>query len=124
MTVSAPHSLNAYSSSCSVYRGFIGTAMAPAFQLPNSPMTICGEFGSSSATRSPFWIPNWTRAAASVSLRRSNSAYEMEVPLKVYNVLNNKEWMDYLLERGLKKEHRDGYDYWQTIKIVEMRRQE
>lgn len=42
----------------------------------------------------------------------------MEVPLKVYNVLNNKEWMDYLLKKGLKKEAKEGYDYWQTINIV------
>ena len=46
----------------------------------------------------------------------------MEVPLKVYNVLNNKEWMDFLLnEKGLVKDRHDGYDYWQTITIVEIK---
>ena len=42
-----------------------------------------------------------------------------EVPLKVFNVLNNEKWMDYLLkERGLKEERHDGYDYWQKINIT------
>jgi len=46
----------------------------------------------------------------------------MDVPLKVYNVLNNKEWMDFLLkEKGLVKDRHDGYDYWQTISIIEIR---
>ncbi len=43
----------------------------------------------------------------------------MRVPFKVNNVLNNKEWMEYLTdERGLKKERREGYDYWHDITIV------
>ena len=47
---------------------------------------------------------------------------EKYVPLKVFNVLNNKKWMDYLLsEKGLKKDPHDGYDYWHTIKITELR---
>jgi len=49
----------------------------------------------------------------------------MKVPLKVYNVLNNKEWMDYLLnEKGLKKAkfNKNGYDYWHRINIVEIRK--
>ncbi|MBN2051889.1 methyltransferase [Candidatus Woesearchaeota archaeon] len=41
----------------------------------------------------------------------------MDVPLKVYNVINNKEWMDYLLQHGLKSESKKGYDYWQKIMI-------
>jgi tRNA1(Val) A37 N6-methylase TrmN6 len=46
---------------------------------------------------------------------------ELTVPLKVYNVLNNKEWCDYLVnEKGLKKERHDGYDYWQDIKITKI----
>jgi len=46
---------------------------------------------------------------------------EMEVPLKVFNVLNNKKWRDYLIEnKGLKKERKEGYDYWHTIQIVEI----
>ncbi|MCK5699060.1 MAG: methyltransferase [Candidatus Aenigmarchaeota archaeon] len=45
----------------------------------------------------------------------------MEVPLKVYNVLNNEEWMNYLLDgHHLKKERKDGYDYWQRIAITEI----
>ncbi len=46
----------------------------------------------------------------------------MQVPLKVYNVLNNPEWMKYLLEKGLKKEIKQGYEYWQTINIVEVKK--
>jgi len=43
---------------------------------------------------------------------------EMRVPLKVMNVLNNPEWMEYLLSHGLQKELEDGYEYYQTITIV------
>ncbi|MBI4919630.1 class I SAM-dependent methyltransferase [archaeon] len=46
----------------------------------------------------------------------------LQVPLKVYNVLNNPEWMNYLLQRGLKKEFKQGYEYWQTINIVEVKK--
>jgi release factor glutamine methyltransferase len=48
---------------------------------------------------------------------------EMEVPLKVFNILNNKEWMAYLLADGLRKQRHDGYDYWQTITVHEFMRQ-
>lgn len=44
----------------------------------------------------------------------------MEVPLKVYNVLNNPEWMKYLLGNGLDEELKDGYKYWHTINILEV----
>jgi len=45
----------------------------------------------------------------------------MEVPLKVFNVLNNPEWMDYLIkEKGLKKEYRDGHEYRQTLNMYEI----
>jgi 16S rRNA G966 N2-methylase RsmD len=45
------------------------------------------------------------------------------VPLKVYNVLNNPDWMNYLLnEKGLKKESHEGYDFWHNIKITEIRK--
>ncbi len=44
----------------------------------------------------------------------------LEVPLKVYNVLNNPLWMEYLLDKGLKKEKKYGHDYWQRIRIVEV----
>lgn len=47
----------------------------------------------------------------------------MEVPLKVFNVLNNPEWMDYLInEKWLKKEYRDGHEYRQTLYIYEIQR--
>lgn len=47
----------------------------------------------------------------------------MHVPLKVYNVLNNEEWLRYLLEeKGLIKERKRGYDYWHTIQVVAMER--
>lgn len=49
----------------------------------------------------------------------------MKVPLKVFNVLNNEVWMDYLVKcKGLKKVrfNKKGYDYWQTINITEVRR--
>ncbi len=42
---------------------------------------------------------------------------KMTVPLKVCNVLNNRDWLDYLLAHGLKKERKSGYDYHHTITI-------
>jgi hypothetical protein len=47
---------------------------------------------------------------------------QMEVPLKVFNVLNNPVWMKYLQERGrLKPDLKDGYLYWHTISITQVR---
>lgn len=47
----------------------------------------------------------------------------MEVPLKVFNVLNNKEWLEYLIqEKWLKKEMRDGHEYWQTLNMYEIQK--
>ena len=47
----------------------------------------------------------------------------IEVPLKVFNVLNNPEWMDYLVqEKWLKKEYRDGHEYRQILNIYEIQR--
>lgn len=47
----------------------------------------------------------------------------MEVPLKVFNVLNNPEWLSYLIqEKGLKKEMRDGHEYRQTLYIYEIQK--
>jgi hypothetical protein len=44
---------------------------------------------------------------------------QKEVPLKVSNILQNKERIKYLTEeKGLKKELKDGYEYWQTIKVM------
>jgi 23S rRNA G2445 N2-methylase RlmL len=45
---------------------------------------------------------------------------EKEVLLKVSTVLNNPEWMDYLLSKGLKKEIKQGHEYWQTIKVLQI----
>ncbi|MBU1850173.1 MAG: methyltransferase [Nanoarchaeota archaeon] len=51
-----------------------------------------------------------------------NKLTSLEVPLKVYNVLNNPEWMKYLLEeKGLKQERKNGYDYWQAIEIMKIK---
>ncbi|HRS42892.1 MAG TPA: methyltransferase [Candidatus Diapherotrites archaeon] len=49
---------------------------------------------------------------------------KMTVPLKVFNVLNNKEWLEFLLERGLHKEYKNGYEYWHSITTYEIKRKE
>lgn len=41
-----------------------------------------------------------------------------KVPLKINNVLNNKRWLNYLINRGLKRKNHKGYEYWQKINIV------
>lgn len=43
---------------------------------------------------------------------------QMEVPLKINNILNNPEWLAYLQKRGLKKNMHDGYEYWHVIKTM------
>lgn len=43
---------------------------------------------------------------------------KMRVPLKVNNIINNQEWLDYLIENGMKKEYKDGYEYWQDLAIM------
>jgi SAM-dependent methyltransferase len=43
---------------------------------------------------------------------------KLNVPLKVNNILNNKNWLDYLKKLGLKKEYHEGYEYWQDINII------
>lgn len=47
---------------------------------------------------------------------------KMKVPLKVNNILNNKRWVDYLTKIGLKKELHNGYEYWQTLNIIILRK--
>ena len=43
---------------------------------------------------------------------------ELRVPLKVLSVLNNPEWMAWLLERkGLRASHHLGYDHWHTVRV-------
>jgi len=43
---------------------------------------------------------------------------KMKVPLKVNNILNNKKWVNYLKKTGLKKQYKQGYEYWQEINII------
>ncbi|MBI3632046.1 MAG: methyltransferase [Candidatus Vogelbacteria bacterium] len=45
---------------------------------------------------------------------------KMTVPLKVCNVLNNKNWMKYLIKNGLRKSYKNGYEYYQMISIVKI----
>ncbi len=47
---------------------------------------------------------------------------EMEVPLKINNILNNQEWMEYLQKHGLAKNYHDGYEYWHRIKTIACRK--
>ncbi len=43
----------------------------------------------------------------------------MKVPLKVNNILNNSNWVKYLIEKcGLEQKMHQGYEYWQRINIV------
>jgi hypothetical protein len=44
----------------------------------------------------------------------------MKVPLKVNNVMNNKNWLKYLRKNGLKKKFENGYNYWQEIVIISL----
>lgn len=45
----------------------------------------------------------------------------MEVPLKVGNVLNVQEWLDYLIkEKWLKVDYHDGHLYWQKLRILKL----
>lgn len=45
----------------------------------------------------------------------------IEVPLKVFNVLNNPLWMDYLIqEKWLKQDYHDGHEYWQKLHLYEI----
>jgi SAM-dependent methyltransferase len=43
---------------------------------------------------------------------------KMKVPLKVNNILNDKKWINYLRNKGLKKQYKKGYEYWQEINII------
>lgn len=46
----------------------------------------------------------------------------LEVPLKVFNVLNNSAWMEYLKMRSrLQPARKNGYTYWHTISIIQIR---
>ncbi len=66
-------------------------------------------------------ITNISSLCESIVIDKSlkfNVIDKMEVPLKVNNVLNNKNWIKYLESKGLKKQFKEGYEYWQTLKIV------
>ncbi len=52
---------------------------------------------------------------------KMNILEKMEVPLKVNNIMNNKEWIDYLESLGLEKNLKRGYEYWQELNIIEFR---
>ena len=43
---------------------------------------------------------------------------KMRVPLKVNNILNNIKWLKYLEKLGLKRNYKDGYEYWHEINIL------
>ena len=68
----------------------MGATIAPAFQAPNWAMMLCGEFGSSSATRSPFLTPCATSAAPNAFVNCSRRAYDMRVPLKISAVWSGR----------------------------------
>lgn len=42
------------------------------------------------------------------------------IPLKVNPILNNREWVSYLLSTGLKKTPRRGYEFWHEISILKL----
>jgi predicted RNA methylase len=44
----------------------------------------------------------------------------MRVPLKVNPILNNKEWLDYLIRNGLERKMEKGYEFFHTINIIEV----
>jgi len=45
---------------------------------------------------------------------------KMRIPLKVNAILNNKEWMNYLLNAGLTKSMAKGYEYWHEITVLKL----
>ncbi len=71
-------------------------------------------FVNSSSVADNLLAPLWQRS----SLRHAEVDH-MEVPLKVLNILNNPEWMEYLVrQQGLQLHRKRGYDVWHTIKIL------
>lgn len=46
---------------------------------------------------------------------------EMPVPMKINNVHNNPDWMEYLKQKGLDSKDHDGYQFWHTIKTFLIR---
>ncbi|MCB9359282.1 methyltransferase [Candidatus Woesearchaeota archaeon] len=54
--------------------------------------------------------------------RDFSEVLKKEVPLKVFRVTNDPEWREYLIEHGLDTQSRRGHDYWQEIKVLEIRK--
>jgi len=47
---------------------------------------------------------------------------EMKVPLKVFNVINNKKWISYLKnKKGFAVGNNSGYEFWHSINIVSLK---
>jgi len=60
----------------------------------------------------------WDRVMKKKPSMKFKVLERMQVPLKVNNILNNKYWLEFLRKNGLKKELKQGYEYWQTLYIV------
>ncbi len=69
MTVSVPLSLNCSASSGIVYKGLVGTSMAPILKSACRDRMYCGTLGAMIATRSPFCTPRPSRALAILRAR-------------------------------------------------------
>ena len=55
----------------------------------------------------------------------AKAAKSLLVPLKVFNVLNNPEWIDYLVKETPIEDYGadwHGYQYWQTITIMDLQK--
>ncbi len=62
-----------WATSPDLYIGLTGTTTAPAFHAPSTASTKCGEFCSSTATRSPRSRPRAARCPATESVSSSTS---------------------------------------------------
>lgn len=79
-------------------------------------------------TKNGFFITNFSslseekmRSVAEKAGVKIEILEQAEVPLKVMNVLNNKDWIKYLIDSGfIKAEHKSGYDFWHQINIVKL----
>jgi len=85
--------------------------------------------GSESLTKNGILLVNISSLCENKELKLikdMNLNYEkidqLDVPLKVFRVLNNQSWMDYLLSNSMKKETHNGYHYWQTLNMYKISR--
>jgi hypothetical protein len=78
--VSAPESLRMCPISRSVYIGLIWVMMAPSLTVAKKETTYWGQFGSMSATRSPFLTPLAAKEAAIFSTRACSRPNSKVVP--------------------------------------------